>query len=771
MKHLTSTIYRYLTTFKENHDTLNKVYFFISENFDDVFNEFYEELLKHDRYRNKITADIVPYLKNRLIQFFSAWFSKDLDETVLKITENVVKMHQFVGLNDMDMMYGLTLLKKGFIRRIYSYHSISSEERDIWIEHLLNRISLIRIVFEYTYLYNEESSYQLREKINLEDIVRQHLMNLFDLKKYIKIGINPELLNIPLDYTECQVQSYIDEAKRLNLIDEETYKQLIDIHSKWHEEYRNLIHTKNPEFIKSLEIVSEEFIKVFRDISLNYETIFLISIDKILIEIANFIIRLFDVFKEEIYLKENLDENELNRVLKLITVDYGHIFEDMYAMYESDLCLLNLDYSYRGIVYTSERTISIYIKPSKIIDKYTKSYPELKKLFDVMFSIVIKIINVMIKYNVLLIQSKKLVIQAEENAKHKDIFLANMSHELRTPLNAIIGFSQILAKRKDVPDSVRQYIDKINISGKTLLEIINNVLDLVKIESGKIDIKPSKFDLENLISEVKSIVEPLAKGKGIDLSFVNKLKKQEIFADYTLLKQVFLNLLSNAIKFTPNAGNVTVEIGEIDFNKIYISVCDTGVGIAPEDIDKLFKPFSQIENPLQKSTKGTGLGLVIIKKIIQMHKGNIKVESEVGKGTCFHIEIPRNIYEESIIAKSISDKEFLVIVIEDDKLFGDFLMSCLEKEFDVLWLKDPSNINLYIKDKSSDKIFIISDFIINGYDIDKMIDFIDKVDKKRFLLISSDDKIINLPQEVEYIRKDNIVCDKLIEYIKKILSV
>lgn len=766
MEDIKMIIYRYTTTFKEDPDILDKLYWYMSNNFEEVFDEFYQELLKHERYKNKITPDMVPYLINRLRQFFSSWFSQTLNDIVVKLTENVVRTHEFVGLNDMDMMFGLTLLKKGFIRRVYSNPSISSEEKEVWIENLLNRISLVRVVFEHTYLYTKGLSVS-RETSTLEDIAKQHLLNLFSIKKAIKNKSDLGNLNIPTDYTQCSIHRYIEAARQLNIIDSNDYSGLSEIHRRWHEEYERLFYTQDEQFITSLETITEEFIEYVKKISPGHEVMFLFNLDKVVLETIEFLLHLFDLFREEVYLKENLDEEELNRIFKTICLEYSHIFEEISVKSEQDLCLSRLGYTYRGVIYTSEQTLSIYIYPSSIIQEYVRLHPHLKRLFDSIFSSIVKVINVLLRYNILLVQSRKLVIQAEENARHKDIFLANMSHELRTPLNAIIGFSQILSKRKDIPDNIKQYIEKINIAGKTLLELINNVLDFVKLESGKVDIKPSVFEIKDLLAEVKSIVEPLVQSKGINFGIQNDLQNQEIFADYTLLKQVMLNLLSNAIKFTPAGGKIQVIVKQFDESNIILSVCDTGVGISKDDMDKIFKPFSQLDNPIQKSVKGTGLGLVIIKKIVEMHKGKIDVQSEVGKGTCFHINLPRNVYEKNFVSSSISNKEFMVVLVEDDKLFGEFLLSCLKDNFDVIWIREPSNINLYVNNRDKDKVFIVSDYLIKGYNMDS---FIKNIDKTRFLLISAEDKPISISDDIKFIRKDNIECHKLVEYIKSVLS-
>lgn len=237
-----------------------------------------------------------------------------------------------------------------------------------------------------------------------------------------------------------------------------------------------------------------------------------------------------------------------------------------------------------------------------------------------------------------LIHAKNAAIEAGEA---KSAFLANMSHELRTPLNAIIGFSQILMVKPDTPDATKSFIEKINIAGKNLLALVNTILDFSKIEAGKLTYNPEMVQISELITEVATIIEPMAQKKFIHFNPPEALSI-ELCLDRQLITQVFLNLLSNAVKFTPEYGTVDLRIRYLSDEQTYIfSVCDSGVGISPEDIKILFEPFMQIENQFQKSVQGTGLGLTIVKRIVEdLHGGKIWVESEVGKGSCFYFSIP-----------------------------------------------------------------------------------------------------------------------------------
>jgi len=235
-----------------------------------------------------------------------------------------------------------------------------------------------------------------------------------------------------------------------------------------------------------------------------------------------------------------------------------------------------------------------------------------------------------------LIRAKDKAVEAEQA---KSAFFANMSHELRTPLNAIIGFSQILMAKPDTPDTVKSFVEKIHISGKNLLDMVNTILDFSKMESGMMDVVIAPFEMEELIREAKILVEPMAEKKGIALS-LELLKSVVIDGDRQLLKQVFVNLLSNAIKFSPESSSIILEYRE-DAHRNIFGIRDHGPGIEEDHISTLFNPFTQIRQHQKNAIKGTGLGLAIVKKIIDLHSGDIWVESRVGDGSCFYIALAK----------------------------------------------------------------------------------------------------------------------------------
>lgn len=225
----------------------------------------------------------------------------------------------------------------------------------------------------------------------------------------------------------------------------------------------------------------------------------------------------------------------------------------------------------------------------------------------------------------------------------KDEFLANMSHELRTPLTAILGMSDVLMEEFCGPlnERQRQYVAVIQQSGMHLLSLINDILDLAKIESGKLELQFSTVFVEALCESSLAFVKQIANKAGIQLNMRISPEVIEITVDELRIRQALINLLSNAVKFTPEGGQVTLEVKRDRVPQwIYVSVTDTGIGIAAEDISKLFQSFVQIDSGSSRQYSGTGLGLALIKKIVELHQGTVSVESVVGQGSCFTLRLP-----------------------------------------------------------------------------------------------------------------------------------
>jgi signal transduction histidine kinase len=233
--------------------------------------------------------------------------------------------------------------------------------------------------------------------------------------------------------------------------------------------------------------------------------------------------------------------------------------------------------------------------------------------------------------------------QLEVASQHKSEFLANMSHELRTPLNAIIGFSEVLGERMfgELNEKQEEYLKDIYASGQHLLSLINDILDLSKIEAGRMELELTDFNLPATLDNALTLVRERAGRRGIALGLTVDERLEQIRADERKVRQVVLNLLSNAIKFTPEGGRIEVRAVPVD-GVVEISVTDTGVGIAPEDQEAIFEEFRQVGTAAKK-VEGTGLGLALSRKFVELHGGRIWVESQTGAGSTFTFTIPTRI--------------------------------------------------------------------------------------------------------------------------------
>ena len=232
-------------------------------------------------------------------------------------------------------------------------------------------------------------------------------------------------------------------------------------------------------------------------------------------------------------------------------------------------------------------------------------------------------------------------IELQKTVEARGLFLANMSHELRTPLNGIIGFAEFLADEKPGPVSPKQkeYLEDILHSGRHLLHVINDVLDLAKVEAGKMELSSEAFSIAKAIDDVYAALELTAQKKLLQIRIQLDPDFDQVTLDRNRFKQVLYNLFSNAVKFTDEGGSVEVVTDKIDKNHFRLVVADTGIGIKPEDLKRLFKEFEQI-NPGQRQGQGTGLGLALTRRIVELQSGTIDVESEFGRGTKFTIVLP-----------------------------------------------------------------------------------------------------------------------------------
>lgn len=325
---------------------------------------------------------------------------------------------------------------------------------------------------------------------------------------------------------------------------------------------------------------------------------------------------------------ENISEeikqtlNTKNPVIAARLIVKGTVLGIIYAQREND-------------EYTTEEKI-IFQTYANVISNIIKDI-ELSKILSIQAKTLEKGLKETRKaYDTIKQQNKKI----KENEKLQNQFLANISHDLRTPLNSIICLSEILSNKifGDLNPKQQEYIEDIRISGVRLLGMINEVLDITKLESHTVKLNISQVDMSILINEVCNILKPLYTKKNIKIN-LDITALEPLSADYIKLQQVLFNILGNAIKFSPENSTINITITKTR-KDLEISIKDQGIGISKTNIKKIFKKFYQVENTLAKSEISTGLGLTIAKEFVKLHNGKIEVESELQKGTTFTIKLP-----------------------------------------------------------------------------------------------------------------------------------
>ncbi|HEX9868237.1 MAG TPA: response regulator [Candidatus Tectomicrobia bacterium] len=291
----------------------------------------------------------------------------------------------------------------------------------------------------------------------------------------------------------------------------------------------------------------------------------------------------------------------------------------------------------------------------------------------------------------------RLYRQLEAANRHKSEFLASMSHELRTPLNAIIGFSEVLLERLfgELTAKQEEYLGDILDSGRHLLSLINDILDLSKVEAGRMELELSRFSLPEVLEIGLTMVRERANHHGIALNLEVAPALDVIEADERKVKQVVFNLLSNAVKFTPDGGQVGITAG-LDGDGVRITVWDTGIGIAPEDQERVFEEFQQVGARDGQGQEGTGLGLALVRRFVELHGGRLSVESAIGQGSRFTFTLPVRITSSAetglegvnLIQPEAQIDSPLVLVVEDDPQAAELLRLYLEGagcRVDVAW--------------------------------------------------------------------------------------
>ena len=285
--------------------------------------------------------------------------------------------------------------------------------------------------------------------------------------------------------------------------------------------------------------------------------------------------------------------------------------------------------------------------------------------------------------------------KAEEASLAKTHFLNNMSHDIRTPMNVILGYAQLMEdelKEKELPKT-KEHLEKLQQSGKLLLSIINNVLDMARIESGKMELDESYGRLEDLRQSVFAVFDAEAKKKKIAFQYTMKVEHEHVLTDVTKVKEIFVNILSNAMKYTPSGGSVTVSLEKLPCDEpgymiVRTRVSDTGIGMSQDYLTRIFEAFTREQNTTKSKIAGTGLGMSIVKKYVDLLGGTIQVESELGKGSTFTVTLKHKIADESYYGKGQIENpetgtEILkgrnILIAEDNDLNAEIAAAILER--------------------------------------------------------------------------------------------
>ena len=300
-------------------------------------------------------------------------------------------------------------------------------------------------------------------------------------------------------------------------------------------------------------------------------------------------------------------------------------------------------------------------------------------------------------------KAKNAQLQAEQANSAKSTFLFNMSHDIRTPMNALLGYNQLMKKQLTDP-KLLDYQQKIERAGKLLLDIINNVLDLARIESGKMYLNESYVQVDQLFEEVVGVFEPQTKEKNINLKSEACIQHPHIMCDITKIKQIFVNLISNAVKYTPSGGTIEIKIQEIPCEKegfaaFRTEIRDNGIGMSKEFLPTLFDSFSRERNTTTSKVAGTGLGMAIVKDFVDLMDGTIEVQSELAKGTTFivhlmHRKADEQYYRQTDEGVESDEAENIlqgkhILMAEDNELNAEIASTILEEMgLQIDWVND-----------------------------------------------------------------------------------
>ncbi len=672
-------------------------------------------LLKDPTYRHILSIADIPRLVRTFGEYFSSLFVHPFDDRLVERTRQISDIHIAIGLEPVHIARGFDVLSEIII----DLAGVNGQIRDdlpIILKMLRISESIMHEGYFESYSRHQDELKKENEVLNLFDKLYGALsIHKQSQKKVIRYWSQPQEAGSSAVFEEqfndeasCPFSATLEELKeKKELL--EGFEIDIDTVEALHHRY----HEALERFLKGS---GEEREHIYGDLITISGELYGV-IDKPLRDISatsymgvHSGIEFLQSCSQSIYDNSAMnDSKEFSAAIqkKLYTQmneTLGWCIEELHITEEE--ISTDIVFDVRGKVILNETRINIGVILKDIPNK----------------SYMIEIVRILIEILRQNFQNKgrehsliRIAGEAERASQAKDMFLANMSHELRTPLNAIIGFSQILMMNKTLPENLAGYIQKISISGNNLLSLVNTILDFAKLEAGKLTFKPEITVVSGMLQDVATIIEPMAAKKSITFHYP-QLISLGLYLDRSLIVQVLLNLLSNAIKFTPDGGEATLTLDYDDVGRAYrIGVCDNGIGIDSKDIATLFDPFTQVENPFQKSSKGTGLGLAISKRIVEdLHGGKLWVESEMDRGSCFYFTLPVSQTQSTVhLYPSSKPDAARTLIVEDAPEYQQILIDRLQNSFH-LTITNSVNRAKELLEKEQFDFLILDFFLVDG---------------------------------------------------------
>ncbi|MEA1956160.1 MAG: ATP-binding protein [Campylobacterota bacterium] len=681
--------------------------------------------------------DTARLLKN-MKEFISIIFTAPVDEDYIAKIYHVSSIQFTIKLEPSKVSYGFYCIdeiinKLADINEIVREHKIIMSKILRFVEHVMNDGYYTEREKEYQKSIDKLQGFSIENELYIG--LNIHKLNLEKLQLVVSSSKNNNLLEeINELSSNCKFGKFLNTLKfdkKYNKLLEFDLQKVIELHDSWHIEFVKLknIIINNEEgdvdtLINYIERLTEQINQII-------ECVLNKSLDDGKIALDSGIRSMKKMTNMLSTKKTSRDfDKTLEGLSRDVFSNFSWAIEDFKIVYDKQL---DDDFDIINTIRYESKNANIGIKLKK---EYTSKY------IQEMINMLLEVLEL---HFIIKDREESLLAFADKSQsanKAKDVFLANMSHELRTPLNAVNGFSQILMKKKDVPKSVKLYIEKINMAGKNLLDLVNTILDFAKLEAGKMQFTPKLSNISNVLSEVNTLIEPLALKKNINYHMA-KIVSLNLFIDTKLFKQVLINLLTNGIKFTNNGGKVEVSL-EFNYDKhVYIfTIKDNGIGISKEGIAKLFQPFSQVDDSYKKQEQGTGLGLMISKKIIEdLHKGKIWVESTEGKGSSFYIELPTPmIQSKTYIVNEAPASAKNILIAEDSPEYQNILIENLKETHNITITDSVNKVKNLIKRNKYD--YLILDFFLLDGISSEILEFMEDEDINiQTIVMSAEDEI------------------------------